>query len=78
MSDTSGSLDQPPAVYGLVNGLLIRREQYNIEVYPELLVTAKEIIRLVEMAYELGIRRGIDEGVERGGDNDSDEQSPEY
>lgn len=58
-----------PVVFGLVNGLLIRKERFDIEMYPELMDFARELIRLLELVYEHGIRKGM----EHRGDDDTDD-----
>ena len=83
MSAASGNNEEgesfgaAPVVFGLVNGVLIRKEHYTLDIYPELLDMAREIIRVLEIVYEQGIRKGM----ERGQDDNSDgsaEQSSEY
>ena len=69
MSDTS---EESGLVLGLVNGLVIKKEHFQIEIYPELINTAKEFIHLMEITYEDGIRKGM----ERSGDDSRDDNSP--
>ena len=72
MSDTG---EENGLVFSLVNGILIKKETFKIEIYPELINTAKELIHLLEVTYEEGIRRGM-QRIEDDDSDNSGEESP--
>lgn len=53
-------LDHSNAVtFGIVNGVFIRKIPVTFVIYPEIANQIKEMVRVFEYVYELGVRRGV-------------------
>ena len=57
----SGENCGAPIVFGIVNGVLIRKEQVIVTTYPDLHFYVKNTAAQLEVIYELGMRRAMQE-----------------
>ena len=83
VKDTEGKdLDecQPIVIFGLVDGVAIRKTRLTIDIYPDIAELVKHVISVIERAYESGIRREMEEYGASSEDNTSPDPpcSPEY
>ena len=53
--------DEPQHVFGLVDGVVMRKLRFTCFVYPELADSVERMVRLIEHAYEDGVRKGLGE-----------------
>ena len=61
--DQSGENRRAPIVFGIVNGVLIRKEQVTVTTYADLHFYVKNMAAQLEVIYELGMRRAMQENT---------------